>query len=266
MPRPSAVARSGRDPCGPFSEHLMSSRHTIARDHDSIGRHAPPLPDRAGSSVATRSTRRRIGRELAWSGTAVAVGVVVVAATWAFARAGGQSFGELSRDPNAISESPPSNGALSLLGIGLWGLAVGAAVLAATVLHRTGRPGRLAWAAWAGVSALLLVDDALQAHEALLPHRGIPESVVFVVYGVIAFAAAIVLANELRSFETGLGLVAAVAVLGLSLAVDVLFDTGTDSSDVLIAEDGLKFVGIGLWALGTIRAAGTVCVTGPPEH
>ncbi len=105
---------------------------------------------------------------------------------------------------------------------------------------------------------LIATDDLLMLHEEVFPHRlGIWESVVFLSYFLIA--AGITLRFRARLFSGPIsGLMLAVALLGASVAVDVLFEYSTAE---VVVEDGFKFVGLVVWSVYWISRAGAAVAT-----
>jgi hypothetical protein len=176
-----------------------------------------------------------IASRLAWCALApLAVLVVVYVPIWAT----GVEPDQVTRDPVGIADLPAYSGALSLAGLMLWAVMVGACVVAALVLHRAGR-GREEVAFFA-CSALLLsllaIDDAYQLHENVFPYDvGIPQPVTYFVYAVAAAGWAWVFRRRLlRSDFVVLG--CAAALLAASVVVDELLESWL--------EDYFKFCGL----------------------
>ena len=95
-------------------------------------------------------------------------------------------------------------------------------------------------------SFLLLIDDFFLLHDDILLRAFGSERPTYAAYAVLGVAC---LAPSIRRLErpSSILLVAAVAAFGLSVAVDQFW--ASDSDLRLVVEDGLKFIGIWLWAL-----------------
>jgi len=145
-----------------------------------------------------------------------------------------------TRDPASESARNLLLGVLSNAGLVFWSAAASVALLTAFAT-----PMRRPFFVFAGLfSILLLCDDALQLHEQVIPWLlGLPEKVVFGVYGLLV--AAFVLRHRKTLTGAGGGIfIAAMAGFGLSIALDVL---SGESTLMNMAEDLPKFVGIVLW-------------------
>ena len=174
---------------------------------------------------------------------AVLVGLLAVAGTGVLARLAGVSNEALTREPQAVLEGAWYIGALSNLGAIVWAVAAVSAALTATVVH--GRE-RTMFAAAGAFSSLLLADDLFLLHDAVFPKVGLSESIVQAAYLVVL----VVITAKYRR-EMGLVAVGGVALTlgfwGASVGMDTLFNNAAVNLDQLV-EDGLKFLGIVVWA------------------
>jgi hypothetical protein len=165
-------------------------------------------------------------------------------------------FRALMQDPAAYLGVPAYVGVISTLGVILWLVAGTATGFAAWFLHRAGRSTttREFMLASAAFSCLLGADDLLQLHEDILPLIGIPQKVILVGYGALAFA---YLCRFWRIIITQsyLLLLIAFAFLALSLAQDILLTHGDLQT---FFEDAAKLVGIIFWTLFLIAASADV--------
>lgn len=151
------------------------------------------------------------------------------------------------RDPAASYRFWPFAGILSHLGVFLM-IATSAICLFASLVTRTGARMLLAIGLFSGYFAM---DDFFMLHEAFFPRRGVPETAVL---GALAGSAALIMIAFRDHFlnRKAIAIWASALVLVSSSGVDVF---ATYSLLHLVAEDGLKFVGISLWALHWILVA-----------
>lgn len=185
---------------------------------------------------------------------AVALAAGSVATTAALVAQGrGKGADYPFRDVAALAEDGRIGtlaGAVSVLGIMLWAAAAAAALLGGLLLRDADRPGQgAALLGFAALSAVGAIDDAFQVHEGLLPRIGLSQVVYPVLYGA---AVGLLLIAGRRTWMAAAPLVLAAALLflGGSIAVDEVYDLvgeGLGAGEVAI-EDGLKFIGIALWA------------------
>lgn len=153
----------------------------------------------------------------------------------------------LTADVAATADVQPWTGAYSTLGLIVWGVMVGALILAALVTSGRGdvESARF-FAVTAALAGYLAIDDALLLHEDVLPEDiGFPEPVFYLT--LLVAAAAWLYAYRSVLLDSDLLLLAmAVGGFALSIAGDVL--------DLPMSfEDGAKYIGLGAatgWALG----------------
>lgn len=164
--------------------------------------------------------------------------------------------GALTRDPAALAQIPPYYGAVSMLGLQLWGAAAVVCLFTALLLWGRGRDGVGAFLFWSGMlTGLLLVDDALMLHEHSERLLGIDNKVLFALYGGAVAALlwccrGVVLGTEWPVLLFGL------ACFASSMLADVMHDTrllqkaGIVSADArFFLEDGFKLLGITSWLI-----------------
>lgn len=173
-------------------------------------------------------------------------GLLAVAATAMVAAALDRSFGDLSRDPAAAAGAPFYLGAFSIATVLLWW--TGAVAAAFGALVEGSRPLMLG----AGLTAILVADDAFQVHEELLPAAGVPQQLVLVVYAAAGLAFLLTQRRWLAAGPWPL-LALAIAFLGLSAAADVV--AAAVERELHLIEDGAKFVGAALWSAFFVGAA-----------
>jgi hypothetical protein len=175
--------------------------------------------------------------------------------------------GHLLRDPMVVAveiglERPVWGGRVygmvSNFGILAWSGAVGAALVGAAILHRSGRGRRYAafLASGASLGTVLAIDDLFMIHESRYLSVIGGEPVLFGFYGVAILTYLALFRREILEETHGGLLLIALGFFGLSVGIDVV---GTDalSMDSLywVAEDGFKFLGITAWATFQFMAA-----------
>ena len=186
------------------------------------------------------ATSRGIDGRIAGVVIILAIGVFILASVLTAAWLQDFPIKFYTRDPASEAEQHLLLGVLSNAGLVFWSAAASVALLTAFAT-----PMRRPFFVFAGLfSILLLCDDALQLHEHVIPLLlGLPEEVVFGVYGLLV--AALVLRHRKTLTGAGCGLfIAAMAGFGLSIALDVLSGVSTLMN---MTEDLPKFVGIVLW-------------------
>jgi hypothetical protein len=164
----------------------------------------------------------------------------------------------LTRDPMVVVGKTGIGkayyGMLSNLGILAWSAAVGAGMLGAAALYRSGRARKKAafLAFGAALGAMLAVDDLFMIHESR--YFG-GERVLLAIYGAATLGyLALFWKNILISLGGGL-LLLALGLFALSLSVDLIVDEAAMTPLLWIVEDGAKFLGITTWATFQFIAA-----------
>lgn len=191
------------------------------------------------------ATLRRLAFVAAAAGL---LALILLAAKWV-----GIPPGELTPDPNSVSERAPYVGILSTLGVMAWGAIVASCLLAGAVLYAvSGASPRSRFMLWTAAFALIIgVDDAAMFHENVAPDKlGIPQRAVIALYGGLALAWIVASWSELRRSDSVLLLVTGACFVA-SVMVDQLYEAR-------VAEDFLKYVGIAAftaWALLEARAS-----------
>ncbi|MEQ8825534.1 MAG: hypothetical protein RIC14_14290 [Filomicrobium sp.] len=170
----------------------------------------------------------------------------------------------LTKDPLTVAEMASAGccriyyGALSNVGILLWCATASICLFSAMVLW-LGRGFSAQAQQMAAVflasglfSGWMALDDLFLIHENVLPALGVPQKLVYGIYGALTlgylwFARDLLFAGRKTMFVVALGL------LTLSVGVDVVA-TSEGYMHVLI-EDGAKILGISAWAAFHIEAA-----------
>lgn len=155
--------------------------------------------------------------------------------------------GHLTRDLASTTESAWYHGSVSAIGALGWATAAAVAGFALALLTSTapGSRDRLSLLLATVLSVVLALDDLLILHDDVLLRLLGSE---LPVYGAYAALAGTWLAVSRRSITRPVvpALTVAIVALSGSVAIDVLWVSETDLR--LLAEDGLKFLGIWTWA------------------
>ena len=163
------------------------------------------------------------------------------------------------KDPAAYHGTAVHIGFFSNIGILAWWTATAACLTAAAVLRGWSSPAWQPLTAGGILTAVLCVDDLMLLHEEVFPtHLGIPEAVIFAVYGSAAALYVWCFRQFHRAMETPL-LAVAVALFGISVVVDL--NNIEDNWWGVLLEDGAKFSGIIAWATYHARSACAVLRT-----
>lgn len=178
---------------------------------------------------------------------------IVIAKLW-----GGVGVETLTRDTSAVLSGSPFAGLLSQLGGMIWSSAA-TLWLAMTVLTRRVDPAVSRFAlAMATLTTYLGLDDMFLLHEAVFPEMmGIPEKVVLASIAAASCACAFVFRHRLAGHRPAL-FALAVGLLASSVLLDMLDGQKVIPiySIAMLAEDGLKWLGICSWcayAFSTLR-------------
>lgn len=167
---------------------------------------------------------------------------------------------ELTADIAATTEVPPWTGALSTLGLVVWGATLGALVLTGLVTGKRGqRDSARFFAVTAGLAAYLAVDDALLVHEEIAPNDlSLPEPVIYMVFLLGALAWVVRYRTFVLASDRWLFCLAG-AAFALSIVGDVL-------DFPMPVEDGAKYVGLLALAGWAMDAAFRAIDPGPQEQ
>ncbi|WP_394749314.1 hypothetical protein [Spongiimicrobium salis] len=158
-------------------------------------------------------------------------------------------FGDLTRDPSAITASSPYYGVLSNLGAIVWSFSVAICLLTYVILKTSSTSSKVErlFVLYGGMlGLLLLLDDMFLLHEEVVPRvLGIDEKVVYAAYilnilGYLISFRKIILKSTNYVF---LGLF--LGFLGLSVGIDMLPEFSEKWH--YLFEDGAKFMGIVSW-------------------
>ena len=198
-------------------------------------------PQGPGLFAGVASAVRRRGLRWAVGGFAVAVLLLTVVLGEALDR----PLGRFLKDPASITGSSPLTGFVSNLGMVLWTSAAAIAGFAAILLRE--RPGEARYARMlglgAGLTTLLMLDDLFMLHEDLVPRLlGIPQVLVIGTYGLLtlAFLAGF---RDLFASRRAAPLFLALGLFAVSAGADQL----GPAHEMILVEDGCKFLGIAAW-------------------
>ncbi|WP_425410135.1 hypothetical protein [Hyphococcus sp.] len=137
-------------------------------------------------------------------------------------------------------------GAVSNLGVVLWGMAASVALFGAALMDRgvaAGRRRRLFLCATAAISLIFMLDDLFLLHEDVLPYRGVPEIVTYGAYALMMLGYGAVFARDILATRFLLA-----AATALFFMISTGWDVVLEDLDLIVVEDGAKFVGICCWA------------------
>ena len=163
-------------------------------------------------------------------------------------------FRYFTRDVAATFEANAAVGMLTYVGVLVVWTASIVCLLAAVHLSRTG-VASVTPLVLAGMGiAYLVVDDLFQFHELVFPELGIPQKVVFAVYGALALGYVWRYRTFLRAHEWPLLALGAVA-LAASVTVDQLADVVLGEVPRNFVEDWFKLFGYSLLAAYFVRLA-----------
>ncbi|HEY4542466.1 MAG TPA: hypothetical protein VIG66_08855 [Noviherbaspirillum sp.] len=151
----------------------------------------------------------------------------------------------LTRDPNAIFDVQMYIGFLSQAGIFVWAATAGICLFCARIASARAAIELARFALAAGLVTLLLgLDDAFMLHEQFFPFLGIPEKMVYVLYGVCVLAFLLRFRAQILQHDYLL-LALALMLFALSVSLDWLQPEGID---IFLVEDGAKMTGILSWS------------------
>jgi hypothetical protein len=168
----------------------------------------------------------------------------------------------LVRDPLVVANQAGKccsfyYGAVSNLGVVLWIAAAAVCLFTALIAHAAqAERSRTLFFLAAGLFTLWLgLDDFFLIHDDVLPHFGVPETVTYAAYAAMAAA---YLAASWRLILAGRPFLflAAGSALAASMGLDAFVHS--EAPLAIMAEDGLKFLGIALWAGFHVTAAATL--------
>jgi hypothetical protein len=193
----------------------------------------------------------RAGRTLAVAGLALLATAAVLAAFLALGALIDEPFGEFSRDAAAVLHGPFYVSYLSHLDSLVWNLAAVVALFAAAVLRRAGYVESFRLLLAGGlITATMALDDLLLLHESAQRVLGLPEAVVYCVYGLLILAFVVAFRRRLGPDVLLIG--GALVFWVASAGIDLVVDQGNVS---FVAEDGLKIAGVALWVTMLVRLA-----------
>ncbi|MEM9740407.1 MAG: hypothetical protein AAF829_11105 [Pseudomonadota bacterium] len=157
----------------------------------------------------------------------------------------------LYMDSKAVGELRGSccnvyDGAISNLGLMLWAGTAAIALFVATMSAARGRNYLVEGSAFF-LSTVLLLDDAFMLHEHVFPRIGIPQTLVIVGLGTLTLAYLSLAFKRLIGCRQRWLLVLSLMMFATSVLVDQILHT--NSTIIIVLEDGPKFIGIVCWFL-----------------
>jgi hypothetical protein len=161
----------------------------------------------------------------------------------------GIPIAQFTRDPAAITGTPPFYGLLSNLGIVLWAGTTTLCFFCAHLLRRVGAPAsRTAFFLTGGcLTLLLLVDDLFLMHEyAASRYLFLSELVVYAVYALLGLSWFVYFRTTILQQEPVV-LLLACSFFALSIMVDLPFPGKKVTNMLMLLEDGTKWLGIVSW-------------------
>lgn len=158
------------------------------------------------------------------------------------------SFRDLTADPNVIADQPFYIGLLSQLGLFFWSAAATLSFTFAFFSKRLVNDKVLtSFYVFSGVIiSILMVDDCFMLHEDVLPGLGIPQKVVFLIYGILVSIYLMKFYKIILKTPFIL-LLFAFGGFSLSALIDLFFHFETSNIWDSFIEDGAKFTGIVFW-------------------
>jgi len=166
--------------------------------------------------------------------------LLIVIATQQFS---GLPLGWFTKDPSAITGTPPYLGILSTLGILGWTIGTSIALFAATISY-TVTPLRSLLIGFGLFTALLGIDDAFLLHEEVAPQLlFLPEEILFAGYAGAVLVLLALHRDAIRSTRWEL-FIAATFFFAVSVGIDVFNEKG---EYLAFCEDVAKFTGITSW-------------------
>ena len=159
----------------------------------------------------------------------------------------------LTRDPVAIAQLPAYSGMFSQIGLLLWSASAAICLFSSKLLANHISFSKLRRFLFVSGLLTLMVglDDVFLLHEDVFPSMGIPEKIVFGVYGISILFYLLKLFPILLKTEYAFFLVALVC-FGGSIFLDVILPPGLH---YIALEDGAKLVGIVFWTIYFYRTA-----------
>lgn len=172
----------------------------------------------------------------------------------------------LLRDAHSLAELPFFAGIVSNIGVLCWTVALAVCFFSGALIRRKHAErdvGRFFYAAGA-LTTLLMLDDFFLLHEDLFRYYlPLPEWLVFGAYAALAVVFLLRYRRVILATEYLL-LLLAVALLGLSVAVDVAQQLITPEQfrniGGYVLEDGYKFAGIVAWTAYFVRTGYAQCM------
>lgn len=157
----------------------------------------------------------------------------------------------LTRDVSAVANAPFYSGAISNLGVLVWGAAVAITWFSFSLLREIGVNKEFSrfFLFSSGLTSILLLDDLFLVHEQVFPkYLNVPEKLVFVGYGIIILLYLVKFRKTILKTDFLL-LILAFGFFGLSVVIDLLpiVESRLGIEDQFLLEDGFKLLGILSW-------------------
>ncbi len=159
----------------------------------------------------------------------------------------GISPGDLTLNPNEVTDKPFYTGSIAYLGYILWSATASLLFMGAILLHSKSR--RFWFLLSAGVfTTVLVLDDAFQLHNAISNHSPIPEIVLYFAYFLLILCFLAYFFREIWNDTDFPLLAAAMLCMGISISYKV-------SGENFLMEGGFKILGITFWLAYFSRTA-----------
>lgn len=178
--------------------------------------------------------------------------LLVMLVAFAIDRAGGIRIDQATRDTTVVLKGSPWIGWVSGLGIVVWTFGGGAIAFAARHARTSASRHFAGWMAL--ITLLLVLDDLYMLHEQV-PLLGIRESIAQGAHGVLLLAVLFCYRTVLPRRTIPVLVWAGVMFMG-SIVIDKISPMGA-----LIAEDGLKLMGIAAWTVFLMMLGGEIIKT-----
>ncbi|HEX2038208.1 MAG TPA: hypothetical protein VHF47_00585 [Acidimicrobiales bacterium] len=200
------------------------------------------------------ATARTWRSQAFFGASVVGFGVLVIAAFVVAARVLDRSFRYFSKEPAETLEAAPYVGWFAHGTSMVWAVGGVCALLAGLVLWRVVERRELARFLLAGglLTAVMVADDFFLLHDGVYAKVGIPEELVYGLYGLGAVALAWRWRQEILQRDA---LLFALAVLAWGASVGSDFVQETTGRHLHVWEDGAKFLGVLLWSTFFVRTA-----------
>jgi hypothetical protein len=159
---------------------------------------------------------------------------------------------DLTRDPASIMGVPFYSGAVSQIGVAIWAMTVAICLFSAALVSQKSSQAKVFLLASGAVTGMLLVDDMFLVHEGVARRLfNISDRPVYAAYLIVLLSYLVLFRQSILRSDF-LPLVLSFLFFAASLVVDVKL---VKVEEQYLYEDGLKFVGLVLWAAYFARLA-----------